>query len=404
MRDFSIYVPTRIFFGENQLDNFATAASTLGKKALLVMGGGSIERLGFLAPFRAALEKVGVETVLFSGIEPNPQARTINKAASLAQQEKVDFVIGFGGGSVLDASKAIAILVHEKAADIWQYVLGEPKMGAYSGAIPVVAVPTTAATASEVTQFAVISNEAVHGKSVLAHDVLRPRLALMNPLYTATLSRTVTEDGAADILSHVFENYILGGSESPLADRYSEAVILTVLETLPKLRQDLQNVKYRADLFWASDLALNGYQLAGRNPSEFVLHSIEHAASGFYPQLAHGRGLATLYPAYFRWLWKNDRAKERFAQLAERVFGVKEGDTESKGQAFIEHFENWLAENGLLQSFPAVGVEPQQYQAIAEYATKIYGDGKKLNALGDLTVANIVEILEMTHSQEAQLA
>ncbi len=403
MKDFSIYNPTRIFFGKNQLDAFTKASSEVGKKALLVIGGGSVKRLGFLEPMQKALHKAGIQTMLFEGIEPNPQAKTINKAAQVARTEGVDSIIAFGGGSVIDAAKAIALLVHEKADDIWEYVLGEEKAGKYTGALPVIAIPTTAATASEVTAYAVISNEAVNGKSVLGHEVLKPKVAFMNPAYTTTLSETTTEDGAADILSHVLENYILGGDHSPLADRYSEAVMNTVIETLPKLKKDLQNENLRADLFWASDLALNGYQTAGRMPSGFTMHSIEHAASGFYPKLAHGRGLATIYPAYFRWLVRHDRGVARFAKLGERLFGITEGDTVERAMQFIEKFENWLDENNLLQSFPQTGVSPEKYRDIAQYAANVYGDGKKLSALGDLTVDNIVEVMELTHQQEKEV-
>ncbi|HKB90608.1 MAG TPA: iron-containing alcohol dehydrogenase, partial [Opitutaceae bacterium] len=328
MKDFVLHVPTQIFFGASHGEAFAKSIASLGKKVLLLTGGGSIERLGYLQTVEGHLKKAGLTVHRFSGIEPNPHARTINRAAGEAMKNGDELIVALGGGSVMDAAKAIAALAFIKENDIWPYVGGEPKAGQLRGAIPVVAIPTTAATASEVTPFAVISNPEVKGKSVLAHEFLKPRLAWLNPAFTTKLSVTTTRDGAADILSHVFENYLLGGNDSPLADEHTEGVIRTVVATLPLLTADPENVDYRARLLWASNIALNGYQLAGRNPSQFPLHSMEHALSGIKPDLAHGRGLATLYPAYFRWLLEHGRARDRFARLGEKIFDL-DSDSEA---------------------------------------------------------------------------
>ncbi|MDB6079025.1 MAG: hypothetical protein JWO82_2772 [Akkermansiaceae bacterium] len=398
MNSFSIYTPTRIFFGADQLTAFAEATAKLGKHAFVVTGGGTVERLGYLGEVSGALEAAGVKTTFFSGIEPNPESATIDRATVELKKAGADFVVAVGGGSVMDASKAIAALAKSGEADIWPFVLGEPKAFQLQGALPIAAVPTTAATASEVTPYAVISNREAKGKSILAAEFLKPLTAWLNPAFTTGLSPTTTRDGAADILSHVFENYLLGGSGSLLADRHSEGVMATVLETLPKLLKNPDDVNLRGNLLWASTLALNDYQVAGRQNSQFVLHSIEHALSGFVPDLAHGRGLATLYPSYFRWLIQQGRAQERFAQLGERLFGLT-GDEAAKAEGFIIRFEQWLADNGLLQSLTDLGFHEDDHQAIAEYAVKTYGDGTQLEALGPISVGQIVEIFNGTKRQ-----
>lgn len=248
------------------------------------------------------------------------------------------------------------------------------------------------------TPYAVISNRTAKGKSVLAAEFLKPKVAWLNPAYTVKLSATTTQDGAADILSHVLENYLLGGRDSLLADRYTEGVISTVIETLPRLLENPADLNARGNLLWASTLALNDYQVAGRNASQFVLHSMEHALSAFHPELAHGRGLATLYPAYFRWLLSKDRARERLAQLGVRIFGLDaEGGDAADG--FIAHFEQWLADHGLLQSLGDVGIGEHEYEQIAAYAVKVYGDGKQLEALGPLPTEEIVGIFRGTARQ-----
>lgn len=398
MQPFAIYTPTRILFGESKLAEFAQHAAKIGRHAFLVVGGGTVERLGFVQPLLDELQKHDVKVTFFRGIEPNPEAATINKAAKELKASGADFILPFGGGSTIDAAKAIAALVGSKQDDIWEFVVGSPKAGQLNAAIPIVAVPTTAATASEVTQFSVVSNRVEGGKSVLAHEFLKPALAWLNPVFTQGLSDTTTQDGAADILSHVFESYLLGGNDSKLADRYSEAVMSTVLEALPILLANPKDLDARADLVWAATLALNDYQLAGRNPAEFILHSVEHSLSAKHPELAHGRGLATLYPAYFRWLAQNGRAVDRLALLGSRLFGL-EGSEADRAQAFITTFEGWLRDNGLLQSLEQVGVTEDEFEEIALYAVTTYGDGKQLNALGALPQAAIVEIFQLTARQ-----
>lgn len=397
MEEFSVYTPTRILFGDNQESSFIEAVVQQGRTLLVVTGGGSVKKLGYLARVSEALSAAGCVVHEFSGIEPNPLAKTINRAAKENRSKHVEAVVALGGGSVMDASKAIAALLFCGTDDVWSFVKGSAKEGEFMGSLPIVAIPTTAATASEVTPYAVISNDSPMGKSVLAHEFFKPKVAWLNPSFTTKLPKTTTADGAADILSHVLENYLLGGNGSPLADRYTEAVMMTVLETLPKVLQDPENESHRGSLLWASTMALNGYQLAGREPSEFVLHSIEHAMSAFHHPLAHGRGLATLFPAYFRWLWNAGRAKERLARLGTQLFGLQE--EANTGLHFIERFERWLAENSLLQSAQQIGIPSQDYARIARYAVEIYGTEGQLNALGPMTVENIQEVLELTASQ-----
>ncbi len=396
MNSFAIHTPTRIFFGADQLQNFAAAASRLGRHAFVVTGGGTVKRLGILDQVADALSAAGVKVSLFSGIEPNPEADTVNRGAVELRAAKADFVVAVGGGSVIDAAKAIAALAPTSEADIWPFLIGEPRAFQLQGALPVAAVTTTAATASEVTPFAVISNRRVGGKSILIADFIKPQAAWLNPGFTTSLSRTTTQDGAADILSHVLENYLLGGNASPLADRYAEGIFATVLETLPRLLANPGDLDARGNLLWASTLALNDYQNAGRAPSHFVLHYIEHALSAYKPELAHGRGLATLYPAYFRWLLAEGRAVDRLAQLGTRLFGAT-GTEVQRAEAFISRFIHWLKENELLQSLEDLGFVENDYAKVTGYAVRTYGDGKQLEALGPLTADQITSILRDTN-------
>ncbi len=395
MQDFVVHIPTRLFFGPAYRDEFIGAVAALGSKVLVVVGGGSIRRLGYLDPVLEALRSAGVEPVEFAGIEANPQAATIDRGAALARECGVDAVLAFGGGSVMDAAKAIAALRAHDEPEIWPFVLGQPRAGELTRALPLAAIPTTAATASEVTPYAVISNSGEKGKSVIAHDAFKPAVAWLNPAFTVDLPETTTCDGAADILSHVFENHLLGGDDSPLADGYSETVMRVVIETLPRLLSDPRDEALRGRLLWASTMALNGMQLAGRQPAEFVLHSMEHALSGFRHDLAHGRGLATLYPAYFRWLINHDRGVERLARLGRVLFDLgSSGEDKATAFKFVGKFEQWLEVNQLRQGLTDLGFDPADYPAIAAYCVKTYGDGQQLQALGPLTAYEIEEIFK----------
>lgn len=400
MNPFELHIPTKIYFGQEKRTDFFDELTQYGKKALLVTGGGSVKKMGYLDEVEESLKSAGIRPVNFEGIEPNPHSQTINRAASAGKRAGVDFVLAFGGGSVMDASKAISGLIYNDADDIWPYTVSQEKHLAMKGALPVATIPTTAATASEVTPHAVISNPEVKGKAPVSYPFFKPSASWLNPAYHTSLPITTTRDGASDILSHVFENYLLGGSDSDLADRYSESVMLTVLETLPKVEEDPGNEHLRGQLLWASTMALNGMQIAGRKPGPFTMHSLEHALSGENPDLAHGRGLATLYPAYFRWLWENDRVRDRLALLGYRLFDLPRENTKTDALNFISTFEEWLKENHLYQRLSDVGISKESFGSIADYAIKTYGGGEnQLSAAGLLTRGNIIEIFEKTEEQ-----
>ena len=403
MHSFTLHLPTELFFGADQGAAFAASVAKLGRHAFVVTGSGSVVRLGYLAEVTKLLAASGVKVTHFAGIEPNPEAVTINRATAELRAAGCDFVVAVGGGSAMDAAKGIAALAATPGADdVWPYTLGGAKAGQFTAALPLACVATTAATASEVTAYSVISHRASHGKSVLGHEFLKPRASWLNPRFTTAVPATITADGAADILSHVFENYLAGDDASPLADRHSEAVMLTVIETLPRQLAALGDETLRGHLLWASTLALGGLQGAGRSPSGFPMHAIEHAMSGVRPELAHGRGLATIFPSYFRLLLAKGRATARFAQLGARLFNLAGSESE-RAHGFVAAFERWLAANGLRQSAAALGFTAADFAAIADYTVKTYGDGKSIDAAGPITRDEIVQLLADTARQDQPL-
>jgi len=399
MKSFELHIPTRIFFGKDKSHDFADALSGIGKHALVVIGGGSIERLGYYDSVINLLTTHHIKHTTFRGIEPNPRSKTINKAAAEGISAGVDFVLALGGGSVMDAAKGIAALIHEKEKNIWEFVRGEDRFKEIAGSLPIACIPTTAATASEVTPTAVISNPDVKGKSVIAYPFLKPVASWLNPAFHTKLPLRATRDGAADILSHVFENYLLGGNDAPFTDRYCENIMSEVIQLLPRVTSDPENETLRGRMLWASTLALNGLHAVGRNPTPFPMHSLEHALSGYNPELAHGRGLATIFPAYFRFLRDKDRCRDRLALLNQRVFSEPGTDPDAASLSFINRFEVWLRDNGLFQRLSDLGIPESAFGSIAQYALDVYGDGDKINAAGPLVKSDIEEIFKRTESQ-----
>lgn len=399
MNSFEVHIPTRIYYGEEKEGNFFDRLHDYGTNALIVIGGGSVKRLSFLDKVASQLEKRNMEFTLFEGIEPNPHAQTIDKAAALGKENEVDFVLALGGGSVMDASKAIAGLIYDSEKEIWPFVLGEPKHRTMQGALPIATIPTTAATASEVTPHAVISNPKVKGKSPVSYPFFKPSASWLNPAFHTSIPLETTRDGASDILSHVFENYLLGGNDSPPADRYSEGIMQTVLETLPLVEKDPTNEALRGQLLWSSTMALNAMQVAGRKPYAFIMHNLEHALSGYNTELAHGRGLAILYPAYFKWLMENNRATDRLALLGEKLFGINIENQDEAASKFITQFEHWLRENGLYHRLSDVDIPENAFDEIAAYAIKVYGGGYPLDAAGPMNKSDIIKVLKKTEDQ-----
>lgn len=399
MNAFEVHIPTHIYFGNEKRASFFGHIKKLGERALVVIGGGSVKRTGYLNEVLKELENRKITVTLFEGIEPNPHAATIDNAANIGRNQKVDFVLAFGGGSVMDASKAIAGLIHDDEKEIWPFVLGEPKYKTMNGALPIATIPTTAATASEITPHAVISNPDVKGKSPVSYSFFQPTASWLNPAYHTTIPLETTRDGASDIFSHVIENYLLGGNGSPVADRYSEGIMQEVIETLPQVLNDPENEALRGQLSWASTLALNSIQVAGRKPSVFILHNLEHSLSGYKPDLAHGRGLAILYPAYFKWLMEQDRAVDRLARLGRVLFEIKIDNEDEAAAECITMFESWLQENGLYHRLSDVDIPVSAFPEIADYAIRVYGGGKPLDAIGPLNKEGIVEIFRKTEEQ-----
>ncbi|WP_041591704.1 iron-containing alcohol dehydrogenase [Thermoanaerobacter mathranii] len=399
MMKFEFYNPTRLIFGAGSLEQLGKVVSQYGKKALLVIGGGSVKKSGAFDRAVSSLKTAGVSVVEFSGVEPNPRLSTVVRAAELAKKEACDVVIGMGGGSVMDASKVIAasVLYEGDPKDMLVRAGKVPKLP--ERALPIITVPTLAATGSEMNCGAVITidDEKEKLKTFIKTEVLYPKVAVVDPELTITVPKAHTAYGACDIITHVTEGYFNGIDGTPIQDRFAEGVILTVLEWGPKAVSNGSDIEARAQVQWASIVALNGWVQAGVN-APYPVHMIEHTLSALY-DIPHGAGLAVVNPAWMRFAAKF--RPERFAQFAQRIFGLTALGKDDLGLAMegIGRFEEFLRSIGCPTRLSELGIGDVTEEMLSYWADKtlevLCDEEGRLPGRPPLSREDIAEILRM---------
>ncbi|TQR09863.1 iron-containing alcohol dehydrogenase [Psychrobacillus soli] len=314
MNAFSFYNPVKLIFGKGQLAKLPTELSTYGQKVLVVYGGGSIKKNGLYDQVMAALKEVNMQVFELPGVEPNPRLSTAKRGAELCKKEGIDVVLAVGGGSVIDCTKLI-VAAAKYDGDAWDLVTRKaiPK-----DALPFGTVLTLAATGSEMNAGSVITNEETQEKYGWGSPLVFPKFSILDPVHTYTVPLDQTVYGIVDMMSHMFEQYYNEATNTPVHDEMIEGVLRTVIETAPKLVQDLENYELRETILFAGTLGLNGFLRMGYN-GDWASHNIEHAVSAVY-DIPHAGGLAIIFP---RWMRHNVHVNpERFAKLAVKVFHV----------------------------------------------------------------------------------
>ncbi|MER3124631.1 iron-containing alcohol dehydrogenase [Bacillus pumilus] len=324
MENFIYYNPTKLMFGKGQLEGLKSELARYGKRVLLVYGGGSIKKNGLYDNVIGALNEAGAEVFELSGVEPNPRLTTVKKGIDICQKEKVDFLLAVGGGSVIDCTKAIAAGA-EYDGDVWDII---SKKTTAQKALPFGTVLTLAATGSEMNPDSVITNWETNEKYVWGSSVTHPAFSILDPEHTYSVPENQTVYGMVDMMSHVFEQYFHNVKNTPLQDRMCFAVLQTVIETAPKLLEDLQNYEHRETILYAGTIALNGTLQMGYF-GDWASHTIEHAVSAVY-DIPHAGGLAILFPNWMRHTL--DHNVERFKNLMLSMFDI---ETEGKSDRDI---------------------------------------------------------------------
>lgn len=390
--NFEYQNPTRLIFNAGALSRLGEVASEYGKKALIVTGGGSVRKSGAFDRAVDSLASAGITFAECAGVEPNPRIASVARGAKTAREEGCDVVVALGGGSVMDAAKVIAAAALYDG-DPWNLIgHGQPNWVIPTEALPIITIPTLAATGSEMNCGAVISNDETKVKSFVMAKCLYPCVALVDPELTLSVPKDQTAYGVCDLITHVTETYFNGIGGTPIQDRFAEGVILTALEWGPKAIANGRDLEARTQVQWAALVALNGWLQVGTDYKAPV-HMIEHALSAHH-NVTHGAGLAAINPSWMRFAAK--ARPWRFAQFAQRVFGLSPQGKDDLALAMegIDAFVAFLRFIGCPTSLTELGIGDELFERYAEDATLVAHD-QDGNLLGrpPMSKSDIVAVL-----------
>lgn len=334
MNDFTFHIPTKIYFGKDSLNHIAEEVGQSGSKILIVYGGGSVVKTGLLERIKSLLGS-GFELHDCGGIEPNPKMDSIRRGVSICKKNSIEAILALGGGSVIDASKAIAAGACVDF-DAWDF-FGLPRKSV-ERALPLYTVVTMASTGSEMTCGAVISNEETLEKTGRAGFPLFPKASFLNPELTYTVPPYQTACGSADIFSHVFESYFNRDSDFDLLEGMMEGVMKSVIKNSKTVLDNPRDYEARGNLLWAASWAMNGL-FGGGSRQMWSCHPIEHELSARY-DISHGLGLAIIMPRWLRYCMSEDpQTEDKVIKFGKNVFGT------ATAEEAVEALESFLYED-----------------------------------------------------------
>ena len=362
MQDFIYYAPTRMVFGRNSLSLTSGLIKKGGyKKVLIHYGGESAKKSGLFDLVVAQVNESGASYVSLGGVSPNPKLSLIREGVELCKKENVDFILAVGGGSVIDSAKAIAIGA-KMDQDIWTVF---DRTYDPTEALPVACVLTLSAAGSEMSGATVVSNDETSLKRDYVGDIIRPVFSIENPEFSFSVSKYQTGCGAVDIMMHTLERYFAPDCDVPLTDEIAEAVLRTVREAGVIAYNEPNNYEARATLMWGSSITHNDLTGCGRG-SDWATHMLEHDVSGMYDHVAHGAGLAAIFPSWARYVM--DVNVDRFCRLANKLWGIEQGDMTKKewAEKGIVEFEKHVKSIGMPSCLKELGVEEDKLEEIAD--------------------------------------
>ncbi|MBR8537582.1 iron-containing alcohol dehydrogenase [Carboxylicivirga sediminis] len=383
MRNFTYEASTKILFGKNRIVEIGNEILPYGNSVLLAYGGGSVKKSGLYDKIVEVLNNSGIRLVELAGIQPNPRVESVREGIRLCREHDVKFILGVGGGSVIDCIKAIAMGVAYEG-DVWDFYIRKAKM---ESVLPIGAVLTLAATGSEMNGGTVISNDATKEKRATGHDSLRPKFSVLDPTITFTVNNWQTAAGVVDVMSHIFEQYFTQDKGTFVQDAMAEGILKTCIHYGPILLKDPENYEARANIMWASSLALNGLTATGKLSGDWATHMIEHEVSAIY-DLTHGAGLAILFPVWMDYIL-DEKTAPKLAQYSRNVWGVKEDDDVEAARQGITKTREFFNAMNMPASLEDVKITNENIEAMAEGACK-FGPVGMYKRLGKEDVAAIL--------------
>ena len=362
MQDFTFHNPTKIIFGKDVISKIGEETAAYGKKVLFIFGMSSIKKNGVYDVVKDSFKKAGLDVVEFPGVRPNPVLSHLREGIALARKENIEVVVAVGGGSVLDEAKALAAgAVAEN--DVWDFFTGKETI---QKALPVLTVLTLPATGSEMNGGMVVTNEATSEKFGFLDPHSSPKVSILDPSITYTISAEYSAFAAVDAICHLSEGYFTHQDPwAPIQDRYVEGMVKTVIESIEKILADPGDYQARATMMWAATLAWNGLALAGVGDVTLPNHMLGHSLSAIH-DIAHGASLSVVMPSWMR--YSIGKGNERLALFAEKIMGVKPedgGDTAARG---VDEFEKWLKKIGAPVTFKEAGMPVGQLEKVVDNA------------------------------------
>ncbi|MEF9923301.1 MAG: iron-containing alcohol dehydrogenase [Muribaculaceae bacterium] len=355
---FNMFMPTKLVFGAGELKQLSTLPLP-GKKAFIVISAGTaMKKYGYVDRVQALLKKNGIESIVFDKTLANPINSHVMEGAAICVKENCDFIIGLGGGSSIDSAKSIAVMAKNEG-DYWDYIIGGTGKGMpTNGALPIIAIPTTAGTGTEVDPWTVISNLETNEKIGFGCAETFPKIAIVDPELMISVPPMFTAYQGFDAFFHASEGYIANCS-SPISDLYALEAIRLLYKYLPVAINDGKDLKARTKVAWASTLA----GMVESTSSCTSEHSLEHAMSAYYPALPHGAGLIAISHAYFK-AFKNDSMK-RYMKMSEAMTGIKS----ARPSDFIDALELMKQMCGVANiKLSEYGIKPEDFDKFADNA------------------------------------
>ncbi|MGH4140779.1 iron-containing alcohol dehydrogenase [Clostridium sp.] len=364
MKNFNYSIPTKIFFGKNQIDVLGSEIKKYGSKVLLVYGGGSIKKSGLYDEITEIFKTNDISYWELSGVEPNPRLTSVRKGVQICRDNEIDIILAVGGGSSIDCAKVIAAGYYYEG-DAWDIVLDPRKI---KKVLPLATVLTLAATGSEMDAGAVITNFDTKEKLATGHQDMAPKFSILDPTYTYTVPERQTAAGTADITSHIFEVYFSSTKEAFLQNRMAEAMLKTCINYGPIALKDPENYEARSNLMWTSSLAINGLLSYGKE-TEWSVHAMEHELSAYY-DITHGVGLAILTPHWMKYIL-SDSTLDKFVEYGVNVWDIDEsGDKYAIANEAIEKTREYYNSLGIPSSLSEVGISEDKLEEMAKQATR----------------------------------
>jgi len=384
MLNFTYHIPTIVYFGKGQVSALEPELRSRAKKVLIVTGTGSVKKNGVFDAVVNQVKRAGVSYVELSGIAPNPRLKSVYEGIALCKKEGVDFVLAVGGGSVIDAAKAVAAGV-KYDGDVWDFFEKGVKPPA---ALPLGTVLTLAATGSEMNGNSVVTKEETKRKLHFGSPFVRPIFSILDPEYTYTVNKYHTAAGVVDIMVHVFEQYFSLTKGSAVQDRLAEALMKVCVKYGPVVCKNPRDYEARANIMWAGSLALNNLVGLGKL-EDWATHAIEHELSAVY-DISHGAGLAVISPSWMRnVLSKNTAGK--FVEYGMNVWGLKKtkNDLDIADEA-IRKTREFFSSLDMPDTLSEIKIDDKHFNSMAKNALKDWG---QVGYFKKLSEKDIVEIL-----------